>query len=171
MGAPAITLRLAELRDAHELSLMSRDYVEAGLGWKYDAARLLGTIRHRDTVTLVACERGAIAGFAIMEFGDERAHLVLLAVRPSHRRLGVGRRLVAWLLDSARTAGIESVHLELRAGNEGARRFYRAVGFAETLLVPAYYRGKEPALRMLRMLRAPGAAVAHSWRPPRTEDL
>src|SRR5256885_10067329 len=45
---------------------------------------------------------------SIMEFGDERAHLVLLAVRPSHRRSGIGQRMVEWMLESARCAGIRS---------------------------------------------------------------
>lgn len=170
MNANTISLRLAEVRDAHELSLMSRDHIESGLGWKYDASRLLRTMRNPEAVTLVACAGGLLVGFAIMEFGEERAHLVLLAVRPTHRRTGIGRRLMNWLIDSARTAGIQSVHLELRASNEAARGFYRAMEFAETLLVPGYYRGKEPALRMLRMLRTPGVP-AFSWNPPRTEDL
>src|SRR5205814_582222 len=115
----------------------------------------------------VACEggksaapgRGTLTGFAIMEFGDERAHLVLLAVRPSHRRLGIGKRMLEWLLESARVAGMASIHLELRAANDAAR---------------GYYRGgegrKEGALRMLRVLRVPGQ-TAYTWRPPsRTED-
>src|SRR5262245_61046825 len=98
MTPRAITIRPAEPRDAQAIALMSRDFIEAGLGWKYDAARVLRAIRDRDTLAVVACEggkgaatRGALTGFAIMEFGEERAHLVLLAVRPSHRRLGIGR--------------------------------------------------------------------------------
>jgi ribosomal protein S18 acetylase RimI-like enzyme len=177
MTARAITIRLAEARDAQAIALMSRDLIEAGLGWKYDAPRVLRAIRDRETVAAVACEsgkpgRGAIAGFAIMEFGDERAHLVLLAVRPSHRRTGIGKRLLEWMLESARTAGIASVHLELRAANEAARRFYRAMGFYETVVVPGYYRSgegrKEGALRMLRVLRVPGPLPA-AWQPPRIE--
>ncbi|HVB48568.1 MAG TPA: GNAT family N-acetyltransferase [Burkholderiales bacterium] len=160
-----MTIRLAELRDAQAIGFMSRDLIESGLGWKYDAERILRAMRQRETVVLVACERGLIVGFAVMEFGDERAHLVLLAVRPAHRRRGIGRGLLEWLLESARSAGMESVHLELRAGNEAARGFYRALGFSETLLVPGYYRGREAALRMLRLLRAPGAAP-FTWRPP-----
>src|SRR5439155_181672 len=163
----AITIRLAEPRDAQAIGMMSRDFVEAGLGWKYDAARVLRAIRDRETLAVVACEsgksstsRGAVTGFAIMEFGDERAHLVLLAVRPSHRRLGIGQRLLEWMLESARCAGMSSIHLELRASNDAARRFYRAMGFYETVLVPGYYRSgegrKEGALRMLRVLRARG---------------
>jgi ribosomal protein S18 acetylase RimI-like enzyme len=180
MTARAITVRIAEPRDAQAIAMMSRDFVESGLGWKYDAARVLRAIRDRETLAVVACEsgkaagaRGALTGFAIMEFGDERAHLVLLAVRPSHRRLGIGQRLLDWLLESARVAGIASIHLELRAANEAARGFYRAMGFYETVLVPGYYRSgegrKEGALRMLRVLRAPGP-VPYTWRPPRTED-
>ena len=171
VNAHAITLRLAEPRDAHAIALMSRDFIEAGLGWRYDPARVLRAIGRPETSTLVACERGAVferetlAGFALMDFGEERAHLALLAVRPSHRRLGIGRRLLEWLLASARTAGIESVHLELRAGNGAARRFYEAAGFTQTLLVPGYYRGREAALRMIRVLRAPGP-LPESWRPP-----
>jgi ribosomal-protein-alanine N-acetyltransferase len=175
----AITIRLADPRDAQAIALMSRDFIESGLGWKYDAPRVLRAVRDRDTLAVVACEgaksgaKGAITGFAIMEFGDERAHLMLLAVRPSQRRMGIGQRMLEWLLESARTAGMASVHLELRSSNDAARRFYRAMGFYETVLVPGYYRGgegrKEGALRMLRVLRTPGP-VPFTWRPPKTED-
>ena len=181
MTPRAITIRIAEPRDAQAIAVMSRDFIESGLGWKYDAPRVLRAIRDRETLTVVACEggknvpaaRAALAGFAIMELGDERAHLVLLAVRPSHRRLGIGQRLVEWLLESARCAGMASVHLELRANNEAARRFYKAMSFYETVLVPGYYRSgegrKEGALRMLRVLRSPGP-VPYTWRPPRTNS-
>jgi ribosomal-protein-alanine N-acetyltransferase len=190
MTPRAITIRPAEPRDAQSISAMSRDFIESGLGWKYDAARVLRAMRDKETMAAVACEGGkgqtkgavagaaagslatSVAGFAIMEFGDERAHLVLLAVRPSHRRLGIGQRLLDWLLESARVAGMASIHLELRAGNDAARRFYRAMGFYETVLVPGYYRSgegkKEGALRMLRVLRNPGP-VPYTWRPPKTE--
>jgi len=178
MTQRAITIRLAEPRDAQAIALMSRDFIEAGLGWKYDAPRVLRAIRDRETLAVVACEGGktprggAVNGFAIMECGDERAHLVLLAVRPSHRRTGIGKRMLEWVLESARTAGIASVHLELRSSNEAARRFYRAMGFYETVLVPGYYRSgegrKEGALRMLRVLRVPGPLPA-AWQPPRIE--
>jgi ribosomal-protein-alanine N-acetyltransferase len=116
-------------------------------------------------VALVACDAQGLAGFAVMQFGDERAHLVLLAVRPSSRRQGVARRLLAWLLDSARIAGIAELSLELRAGNADARAFYRAMGFSDAGLLPGYYRKREPALRMLRVLRSPGETPT-TWQAP-----
>jgi len=90
---------------------------------------------------------------------------VLLAVRPSHRRCGVARRLLAWLVESALTAGMASIHVELRVENVSAHALYRAGGFTETLRVPGYYAGRETAIRMMRLLRAPDV-VAPSWRWP-----
>ena len=176
MSNAATTIRLAEARDAHAIAEMSRDHIETGLGWRYDAPRVLRAMRRAETAVLVARRKSALgpvvrnaaaplAGFAIMDFGDERAHLALLAVQPAHRRRGVGRALVDWLLESARTAGMASVHLELRASNEAARRFYRALGFSETVLMPRYYDGREAAMRMILVLRAPGP-VPLAWRPP-----
>jgi ribosomal-protein-alanine N-acetyltransferase len=155
MSALDVQIGLATQRDAHHLAALARDLIEAGLGWEYRPHRIASLIDDADTVTVVA--RGSMLpiGFAAMRFGDERAHLILLAVQPRHQRHGVGRRLVSWLLESARVAGVTSVHVELRAGNDKAYAFYRSLGFADTFRIHGYYRGRETALRMIRMLAAP----------------
>ncbi len=66
-----------------------------------------------------------------MEFYAIHAHLNLLAVQPGYQRQGIGRQLLEWLEASARTAGIFTVHLELRANNDGARAFYEKLGYRE----------------------------------------
>jgi ribosomal protein S18 acetylase RimI-like enzyme len=165
MSAAAIQLRLARVQDARAMAQMSRDLIETGLGWTYDATKIARLITNPDTLTLAACDSLGLAGFAVMQFGDERAHLVLLAVRPRHQRQGVARRMLSWLLHSARTAGIAELSLELRAGNAGARAFYRAMGFSDAGLLPGYYRNREPALRMHRVLRTAGDAVV-PWQAP-----
>ena len=43
--------------------------------------------------------------------------------------------------------------------------FYRALGFEQTLRIAGYYRGRETAIRMMRLLRTPGLAPL-AWRPP-----
>jgi ribosomal-protein-alanine N-acetyltransferase len=83
-------------------------------------------------------------------YADDTAHLNLLAVAAAHRRRGIGRRLVAWLEATALTAGTFTIALELRAGNEGARAFYAALGYRELARVPGYYQGRESAIRMVR---------------------
>ncbi len=111
-----------------------------------------------------------IAGFAIMSFGEERAHLALLAVRPSHQRRGLARRM----LDVARRVRAhggrdQRLHVELRATNAAAFALYRAARASRRpLRVPGYYRGREAAIRMMRVLRVPYAPLP-AWQPPATD--
>lgn len=162
MAAVDIELAIAQPSDAVELAHLARDLIEVGLGWTYRPDRVRALMRDADTVTLLARDGPHVVGFAIMQFGDERAHLALLAVRPTHQRSGIARRLIGWLLDSAAVAGMASIHVELRASNAAAFAFYRAMGFAPTLRVAGYYNGRESAVRMLRLLRplAPSQGAA-----------
>ncbi len=168
MEPAPIALRLGRAADAPTIAVMSRDLIETGLGWHYRTERIRALLDEPETVTLIATVDGRTAGFAVMTLGDERAHIVLLAVRPNCQRRGIGRRMIAWLMETAATAGVAGVHVELRAGNTPAYALYRALEFAETLRVGGYYGGRETAIRMLRLLRAPGVAPRLSW--PRTFD-
>ncbi len=94
-----------------------------------------------------------IGTVAIIRSDARRFELAKMAVATTHQRRGIGRRMVEWLVESARVAGMSSIHVELRASNLPAFEFYRALGFVETFRVPGYYRGRETAVRMLRMLR------------------
>jgi ribosomal-protein-alanine N-acetyltransferase len=165
MSSAAVQLRLAQVQDAQGMAQMSRDLIETGLGWTYDAPRIARLIANPDTLTLAACAGLDLAGFAVMQFGEERAHLVLLAVHPRRQRQGVARCMLTWLLESARTAGIAELSLELRAGNADARAFYLAMGFSDAGLLPGYYRKREAALRMVRVLRGAGEEVM-AWQAP-----
>ena len=147
-------LRPALAHEARAMAEMSRTLIEAGLSWRYTPPRMAALIRDRETVALVAHDGSRVQGFAVMQFGDVHAHLVLLCVQPLQRHRGIGRRLTEWLVESAQVAGIESIRLELRADNAAALAFYRRLGFAESQLVPDYYDGQIPARRMSLLLGA-----------------
>lgn len=149
------TLRLAHADDAPALAAMSRDFVEAGLAWRYVPGRVAALVGDPEVTVLVAAGDAGVQGFAAMQFGDDRAHLVLMCVRPAWRRQGIARGLLDWLTASARVAGMAAIELELRADNDAAHAFYRTLGFAESTVVPGYYEGRVAARRMLRRLRPP----------------
>lgn len=165
------TLGLAQNHDAREIAEMSRDLVEHGLPWSWTPTRVQHFISGDDSQVVVARNnrRGdprygmpapgagrGIDGFAIMHFGDELAHLNLLAVAPESRRQGIGRQLMEWLITTAVEAGVFRIDLELRTQNDAARAFYETLGFARQGVVPGYYEGREAALRMsLRLAKDP----------------
>lgn len=148
-----VTLRPARAPEAQAMALMSRELIETGLGWRYTPLRMAMLLRDTETVALVACDNARIQGFAVMQFGDEKAHLMLLCVQPARQRRGIGRRLLAWLTLSARVAGMASIQVELRADNADALAFYRQLGYVQTELIECYYGGTLAARRMLCSLR------------------
>jgi ribosomal-protein-alanine N-acetyltransferase len=146
------TLGLARAADALEIAEMSRDLIEQGLTWSWTPARVQHSISGSDSSVVVARRDRRIAAFAIMHFGDDTAHLNLLAVAPDYRRQGLGRQLLDWLTATAIEAGVFRINLELRTQNEPARAFYESLGFDRVGVVQGYYQGREAALRMSRRL-------------------
>ena len=155
-------LEPARVSDAARLAAMSRAFIESGLAPAWGAQRISWYVRHPESIVLTARSDRSIAGFAIMRYADEAAHLNLLAVDPAQRRRGVARRLVTWLEETALTAGTFIIGLELRAQNEAGRAFYRALGYCEVGRVPGYYQGIEAAIRMERDVRVSRPAAARS---------
>ena len=148
-------IRLATLADAARIGEMSRDLIEHGLGWRWTPNSIRRCIRDPATnVAVAATEHGGIAGFAVMRYKDDEAHLILLGVDPAHRRRGVASALMAWHETAALTAGIGAVYIEARANNEGTRAFYRRLGYSEAQLVRGYYQGVEDAVRLAKDLWA-----------------
>ncbi len=131
---------------------MSRLHIEYGLHWRWTPAKVKRHIRDKDTMVLVASRDGVIAGFAIMRFGDDQAHLFLLAVQPEYRRTGIGRLMMQWLEKTCRSAGIQQVRLEVRASNRDAMQFYGDLGYRFLGKVAGYYDRRESAAIMAKSL-------------------
>lgn len=153
-------IRLARLDDAPLIAAMSRDLVELGLGWSWTAPSIRQCIHSPSTNVAVAPSDHGIAGFAVMKYKDDEAHLMLLAVDPVHRRRGVATALMAWHETAALTAGIGTIYIEARANKADTRAFYRKLGYSEVQVVRGYYRGVEDAVRLAKDLWASPPAAA-----------
>ena len=147
-----VDIRLAVAQDAQAIADMSRRDIEHGLGWSWDAPRVLRAIGDRATNVAVVARGDTVLGFGIMQYAEDTAHLSLLAVAPVARPRGLGKRLVGWLEAVARTSGIERLRVEARADNANALAFYRAQGFAELARVHGYYSGRIDAVRLEKSL-------------------
>ncbi len=148
-----IFLELAQASDARQIALMSRDLVEAGLGWSWTPDRVARHIRSPKSLVIVARNRQTLVGFAIMQFSKHESHLNLLAVQPLFQRCGVGRHLVEFLERCMWFSNVSVIHLEVRARNRSAREFYRSLGYQEVSMVPHYYQGRESAIRLVHQLQ------------------
>jgi ribosomal-protein-alanine N-acetyltransferase len=91
-----------------------------------------------------------LAAGAIFRLVGSDAEILQLAVAPDSRRRGLGRFLLRRVLSECARHGVQSVFLEVRAGNVAAREMYAREGFVETGVRARYYRNGEDA-RVLRL--------------------
>lgn len=86
----------------------------------------------------VVSERDRVLAYAVMSFQGGVAHLMNLCVDSRQRRKGLGRKLLAHLIELAqkRQSGL---FLEVRASNFPARELYRRAGLQVLGLRRNYY--------------------------------
>lgn len=97
------------------------------------------------------CELGEeIVGHAVMSVAIGEAHLLNICVSPRWQGIGIGRRLLRRMLRVAGNREADTIFLEVRASNFGARGLYESEGFGEigrrTDYYPAASGGREDAL-------------------------
>lgn len=147
-----VNVGFATPSDAVEMAELSRKYIEHDLSWRYTPARVRELLRDADKNVVVARKADSLVGFGIMTYADQNANLDLLAVKEGHRRRGVGRQVVAWLEEVARTAGILTIFVQVRQINRGAIKFYIRCGFQIIDEVTGYYGGRESAVIMAKSI-------------------
>lgn len=80
-----------------------------------------------------------ILGYCSMMTVLDEGDILNVAVRSDRQKEGIGQFLVDSMLRMAEMQGIKLVHLEVRQGNETARRLYQRLGFKEDGLRRNYY--------------------------------
>jgi ribosomal-protein-alanine acetyltransferase len=112
----------------------------------------------RGRLWVATSREGTVLGYAGIELsalGGE-ADVVNLGVHPGARRHGVGRALLDVALAYCRGRQVPLVWLRVRAGNRGARAFYRRCGFVVIGRFRGYYdTPREDAVLMMHRPAGP----------------
>jgi [ribosomal protein S18]-alanine N-acetyltransferase len=96
-----------------------------------------------------------IAGYGIMSIGAGEAHVLNVCVRDEYRGRGLARKVLSYLIDRARSAGMYEAFLEVRPSNTAAARLYHSLGFEQVGMRRGYYQatnGREDAAVLRRVL-------------------
>lgn len=85
---------------------------------------------------------GPAAGFVLSRQALDEEELLLLAVRPEERGVGLGSALLGRYFEMAARRGVRRIFLEMRANNP-AHSLYRRCGFEPIGVRPRYYRAAD----------------------------
>jgi len=86
---------------------------------------------------------GQLAGYFLLMYALDEAHLLDVAVAGTRHGTGLGRYLLDTLCARAKEMGAESVLLEVRPSNARALAVYKRFGFAEIGRRKGYYPAHE----------------------------
>jgi ribosomal-protein-alanine N-acetyltransferase len=98
---------------------------------------------------------GDLAGYGIMSVGAGEAHILNVCIREEYRSRGFARKILSYLLERARAAGMHEAFLEVRPSNVAAARLYHSLGFEQVGVRRGYYQatvGREDAAVLRRTL-------------------
>ena len=109
-------------------------------------------------VFLVAEEDGQIKGYVNLMHVLDEGYIGNVAVDPAARRRGVGRALIAALLERAAQLELAFVTLEVRPSNAPAVALYRGFGFEEAGRRKNYYEKPSEDALLMTKFRKGGSA-------------
>ena len=113
---------------------------DPNFGEAWTEAQTLSMLALPGTWLSLARVDGLPAGFALNRQIADEVELLLLAVAPDCRRLGIASALIARTLHLLRRRNGTVLHLEVRQNNP-ALDLYKKAGFVQVGRRPGYYRG------------------------------
>ncbi len=146
-----------EIRAMHDLDVPVVVAIErAGYQFPWSEGIFRDCLRVGYVCRVIDC--GAdMAGYGIMSMGAGEAHVLNVCIREEYRCRGLARKLMLYLLERARAAGMYEVFLEVRPSNTVASRLYLSLGFEQVGVRRGYYQatvGREDACVLRRVLAA-----------------
>ena len=136
--ADAVTLRRATIEDLEAVVVIE----QASFADPWSSAEFASVLEVGHTIFLVADvgQNSGIAGYVIAMAVLDQAEILNVAVATEHRGAGLGGGLMDAALLEVERRGAETVFLEVRVSNVGARALYASRGFVEISRRKNYYR-------------------------------
>jgi ribosomal-protein-alanine N-acetyltransferase len=135
-SALGVHVRWMIRRDMPEVITIEREAFE--FPWsEEDFTRCL---RQRNCIGMVAEMADSVVAFMIYELHRTKLHMLNFAVLRSHRRLGVGSRMMEKLMAKLTPDRRGRIMLEVRETNLPAQLFFRSLGFRATSVLKDFYQ-------------------------------
>lgn len=145
-GAPSLEL-------SQPLQLLAPEHLEACVGLDRQALNGIWSRQQWDTELadpqrpgLGIWQRRQLLAMACAWLIVDELHITLVAVAPSQRRRGLGRRVLAALLREGSRLGAQRATLEVASGNQAAQSLYASLGFEVAGCRRGYYSNGDDAL-------------------------
>ena len=137
-----VRIELGGLDDLDDVMEVMDESFDPAFGEAWTAPQCAGLLPMPGVWLVVARDEERPLGFALGRAVAREAELLLLAVRRTGQRRGIGRLLLQSFAEEAALRGADRLHLEVREGNH-AVNLYAAGGYTEVGRRRNYYSGSD----------------------------
>jgi ribosomal-protein-alanine N-acetyltransferase len=130
-----VHIRWMIMRDMDEVLAIEAESFE--FPWKMSDFQ--GTLRHRNTIGMVAERGNRLLGFMVYTLQKTKIHVLNFAVAADSRRVGVGSQMVEKLVEKLGKQRRARLSLEVRESNLAAQLFFKQAGFRATNVLRGFY--------------------------------
>ena len=116
-------------------------------------------LRQRNCIGMVAESGDSVVAFMIYELHRSRLHVLNFAVARSHRRLGMGTRMMEKLVGKLSPERRSRIVLEVRETNLPAQLFFRSLGFRAISVLKDFYQDTTEDAYLMHYVSLAAASV------------
>lgn len=146
-GLDISLMTLRDIKDVHEIE--TRCFTNP---WPKGLflEELTNPLSHPYTARYISEDGSKVmVGYVIFWVFASEAHILNIAVDPPYRGMGIGRRLIEFVIGRSEDLGFREIFLEVRRSNTIARHLYEDIGFSVIGVRSGYYSdNKEDAIVM-----------------------
>lgn len=144
-----------KIREYREKDLLDLLKIESKIfGEKAFSIEVFSELIYKSDILYVAEKKGII-GYILANNKEEKTKLNSLGMIQSHRKKGIGSKLLKKTEKEAIENKSKEIVLEVRETNIEAFSFYKQHGFQEKKVIENYYRDGENAIKMKKKLSYP----------------
>lgn len=137
-------MSIREMKDSDLPQVLA---IQSALAFQeWNERQFLAEIHASYALCVVYEQANSIAGYAIFHLMGPDSELLSIATSPEQQRSGIGSALLNEGLSKLDFASGDRMFLEVREGNEKARRFYEKHGFEAYAKRDKYYSDGENAV-------------------------
>ena len=112
-----------------------------------------GSVNSANFYGLVEEEEGSIVAYVGSSFDFWEAEVLLVCVKPSHRRRGIAEGLLKDIISHYKKLNKETIFLEVAESNAAAQALYFKLGFKKIAVREKYYDDTEDAFVLALSLK------------------
>ena len=113
-----------------EVIALWKDSENIGLSSADERENIKSYLARNPAMSFVAKENDDIIGAALCGHDGRRGYIHHLAIAESHRKKGIGRKLVERCIESLRNIGIQKCHLFIFHTNKEGKAFWNKIGWS-----------------------------------------